>query len=118
MIGKINLDKYPNGFGCTACGECCKHIDKSFPITVNLLKSRGVDESLLEFPYSYDKTGRCEKLGDDNKCTVYETRPNLCRIDWIRKAINTDKNYFFDEVRKACNQLMDENNVDESYRIK
>jgi Fe-S-cluster containining protein len=33
------------------------------------------------FPYAVDENGQCEKLTEDNKCSVYDKRPELCRVD-------------------------------------
>lgn len=96
-------------FRCSGCGECCKHINVAVENTKHLKE--------LEFPYKWDESGRCDKLGEDNRCTVYNNRPLLCNIDKFIKVFKIDKDKFYDMNIKACNDLMDDNNVDLSFRI-
>lgn len=50
-------------FKCDMCGECCRNLDKS------------------ELYSALDRgDGVCIYL-DGNKCTVYEKRPLVCRVD-------------------------------------
>lgn len=50
-------------FKCSFCGECCRNLDKS---NVYMSLDRG--------------DGTCKYL-DGNKCSIYDKRPLLCRID-------------------------------------
>lgn len=50
-------------FHCSQCGECCKHL-KNSKIYVELDRGDGI----------------CRYL-DQNKCSVYENRPLMCRVD-------------------------------------
>lgn len=50
-------------FRCDMCGECCRNLDKS-PVYRNL----------------HDGDGICRFL-KGNKCSIYEDRPLVCRID-------------------------------------
>ena len=50
-------------FECDRCGSCCRHLDRS------------------ELYKSLDRgDGICRYLSD-NKCTIYDQRPLLCRVD-------------------------------------
>lgn len=51
-------------FKCTKCGACCR----------NVANIPGMGEWALE-------DGRCRNLLEDNSCTIYETRPLVCRVD-------------------------------------
>lgn len=54
-------------FPCTQCGECCrrtKFVSDDFLARVGL--ERGPD-------------GICKHF-NDNRCSIYETRPDVCRI--------------------------------------
>ena len=53
-------------FKCNGCGKCCQNI--------------WALEGMEDFPYKAKKDGSCEKLVD-NKCSIYETRPLICRVD-------------------------------------
>lgn len=50
-------------FPCSQCGECCRHID-------------GIPQ-LIDFDNGF---GICIYL-KDNICTIYENRPEVCRVD-------------------------------------
>ena len=97
------------------CGACCSHIDRSVAI-LRLIGIKPGDP--LDFPHQFDETGRCEKLGEDNKCTVYEDRPVICNLDKMLEILGIDKKQGYIENIKACNRLMDEDGIDESFRIK
>jgi Fe-S-cluster containining protein len=60
-------------FMCDRCGECCRNLDKS-PVYAALDSGNGV----------------CKYL-DGNRCSIYENRPLLCRVDECYEAyfINT-----------------------------
>ena len=56
-------------------------------------------------------------LDENNKCKVYENRPNICRVD------KTFKKYFSNQITQAeyytqntqmCNRWMKEDGVDEA----
>ncbi len=43
---------------------------------------------LTEFPYQADETGACEMLDKStNQCKVYETRPDVCRVDSVYERL-------------------------------
>jgi len=71
-----------NDFDCQQCGDCCKNIRiftviESSKIEIMTLPSNCVQQE--DFPY-HIKNGQCEKLTDDNKCSVYSNRPILCDV--------------------------------------
>lgn len=80
-------------FPCTACGLCCK--------------KAGL---VPNFPEPVNPDGSCSHL-KDNKCSIYETRPLICRIDegWHSFSDEEKKKMsLLDWYRlnsKACNDL-------------
>jgi Fe-S-cluster containining protein len=93
-------------FPCTGCGQCCKRIKDIhylFPAP-------------FTFPYKHIN-GVCEKLVD-NKCSVYDDRPLICNIDKMIEYREFDKEEYYAENIAACNQIMDEDGIDQSFRIK
>jgi Fe-S-cluster containining protein len=78
-------------FDCLACGACCKDNEVVlYDVDVRRLK-KGGREDLTRPPFARkDKEGRlvftlkktkakeCKHLGSDNKCGVYELRPDAC----------------------------------------
>lgn len=100
------MDKFP----CSCCGACCRNIKKA----VIHYKASFPD---YEFPFEWDSSGKCSQL-EENKCKVYENRPLICNVDRFIEAHNLDKEIFYAINIQACNTLMDEQNIDEQYRIK
>ena len=77
-------------FFCKKCGECCRHIDKI--------------PQLAAFDIG---NGICCYL-KDNLCSIYDNRPEICRIDYMYdkyyvKQISREEYYAMNE--KACRKL-------------
>lgn len=104
---------FNNTSPCTGCGSCCKRIDK-----VDLFLKL-VDDPLndLKFPYTWDSSGRCDKLADDNKCLVYDDRPIVCNMDKLMEFLKVPKKEFYEINIKNCNTMMDEDGVADELRI-
>ena len=85
VVGKY----YTRTGGCTECGKCCADIyllyaEKTIE-TVEEFEALREDNADYEqfIPIETTVQGvvfRCKHLGDDNRCTTYETRPELCRL--------------------------------------
>lgn len=91
-------------FPCTSCGLCCQNIS-----TVAELKEFDLGD------------GICKHLDTlNNNCRIYETRPDICRID---KMYNMKyyklykKNDFYIENAKVCNQLQEKYKLDDSFNV-
>ena len=97
-------------FPCTGCGACCRHIDNAKDV-INTSPE-------LAFPYSWDESGRCEMLGDDDKCKVYETRPLMCNVDKLMKVYNISKKKFYAINIEGCHRLMKQEGIFKEYQIK
>lgn len=77
-------------FECSQCGECCKHI--------NLIPQ------LVDFDNGF---GVCVYL-KDNKCTIYEKRPEICRVDVMYEKYYADqfnREEFYRLNEKVCGYL-------------
>ena len=60
-------------FDCDCCGLCCRQVRK-YP----------------DFAKEYDRgDGVCKHLMNDNRCAIYETRPDICNVDLMYER------YFF-----------------------
>jgi len=98
-------------FDCSGCGSCCKRVGKS----MELLKQIG-------FPYGTKEDGMtCEKLTEDNKCSVYRNRPDACNVDMMFYRVHshsgkTKKEVFLNEA-KICNSFIEEDKLDKKYLI-
>ena len=76
-----------------------------------------IGEAIDSFPYAVDKNGVCEKFLD-NKCSVYENRPLLCNVEKLAVLKGFDKNHWYRINAIACNFLIRQAGLDDSYLIK
>lgn len=79
-------------FPCDACGKCCKNLHLSAELD-ELNRGDGVCKYLNE---------------SDNKCTIYEDRPDICRVDvQYQKHFSTKYTWGqFVQINVAvCNEL-------------
>jgi Fe-S-cluster containining protein len=97
-------------FPCTGCGACCRHIDRA--------KDMINTSPELNFPYTWDETGKCEMLDNDGKCKVYDNRPLLCNVDELMKFYGMSKKKFYTINIEGCHALMKEEGIYRKYRIK
>ena len=77
-------------FNCTCCGECCRNLKKS------------------EIYSELDRGDGICKFLDGNKCSIYNERPLLCRVDECYELYFKDQ-YSLDEYYElnyqACRNL-------------
>ncbi|WP_339289054.1 YkgJ family cysteine cluster protein [Ureibacillus sp. FSL K6-0786] len=86
---------------CTSCGACCASIDG------------------IEFLSKFNQNGICDKL-KNNQCSIYESRPLLCRIDDSYDQLFSSymtKQEFYRLNAKACNELQEKLNIDIKFRV-
>ena len=91
-------------FGCTMCGACCRRVG----LIIEQLKEK------YKFPYDAKENGECEKL-NDNKCSVYENRPDICRID--KQQTTMSKKEYYLHTAKKCNDFIKEDRMGEKFLI-
>ncbi|MDD6925077.1 MAG: YkgJ family cysteine cluster protein [Campylobacter sp.] len=60
-------------FFCSQCGECCKNI-----------------RHIPELAGYSDENGCCKYL-KNNRCSVYENRPEVCRVDLMYEKYYSNK---------------------------
>ena len=97
-------------FDCTGCGACCRRVGDAL-------------EQLNEydFPYKTKEDGSCEMLDENNKCKVYNNRPEVCSVEAMFKKLHSDtlktrKEIFLQEA-EICNSFIEEDGLDEKYYI-
>jgi hypothetical protein len=98
-------------FPCTGCGSCCKRINEA-------VENIRIIDPNYRFPFNYSENGWCEMLDANNMCKVYDNRPELCNVDLMIEFLGLPKEEAYTETIKICNQLMDEDNVEQEKRIK
>jgi len=70
--------------------------------------------AVAKFPFKYDEKGRCENLGEDNLCKVYETRPLVCSIEKLYNNFfqrHMTRKKFYDISKEECMKLIEENKI-------
>ena len=89
-------------FLCSQCGACCRSVGKT-------------NAKIYGLPIKKD--GSCRNLVG-NICSIYETRPDICRVDSMltKKPGQTKKEYFIEQT-KNCHILIDNYGLDSSYKI-
>ena len=92
-------------FLCSKCGACCRNI--------GLMGG-------AKYGLPVKKDGSCGNL-INNECSIYEDRPDVCRVDKMTFKDNYHKNItkkeYFIETTKICHQLIDKEGLDSSYKI-
>lgn len=81
-----NYYSYP----CRQCGMCCRHVD--------FIKGMEI----------YDRgDGVCKNLGSNNKCGIYEHRPNLCNGKYVYERFYSDITVadFHRMIETYCKQI-------------
>lgn len=76
---------------CLGCGKCCKDLDLTHPDYERIKKKLpNIDDYITRQQLSvYRIEGVCPFL-KENKCIIYEIRPNICRAYPVRPAIIRD----------------------------
>lgn len=89
-------------FKCTSCGACCRRAG-----LLGLMPQR--------------EDGACINLDDNNQCMIYETRPDVCRVDVMaeinRHEMNMSTVDYFKLSNTICNQWIKEDRMENSYLI-
>jgi Fe-S-cluster containining protein len=75
-----------------------------------------IGKLVQEFPYKYDENGKCEMLVD-NKCTAYEDRPLICRVDDLGNKLGLNQSEWYQENISSCHEMMEEDGIIDQYRI-
>jgi Fe-S-cluster containining protein len=94
------------GFPCTECGACCRRAGMT-----GLMPSK--------------EDGSCIYLNKDNRCDIYHQRPAICNISKMYKQHklqgtlpqDTSKKDYYKLNANVCNQFIEEDNLDDKYKI-
>lgn len=103
-----------SGFPCTGCGACCKRVG----LVVSILSKLDPDDPNY-FPYGTKEDGMtCEKLGEGNRCEVYEDRPTVCNIGKMQKIMGYNKKRYFKSNAEQCNEWVKEDGLGDEFLVK
>jgi uncharacterized protein len=99
-------------FNCTGCGLCCKLVGGTIKLLKEAQKSgvelTPIQKEVVDFPHKTLDDGSCEHLNKDNSCAIYETRPDICKVDktWAKHHLGKkSKAEYYKESEQACINL-------------
>ncbi len=111
------MTEYP----CTGCGQCCRMVKGIMEAKELVQPGDNFYDEYISFPFNTKEDGSCEKLNDDNTCSVYDDRPDLCNSEKIYlkyfSGNETKLEYYFRSM-SACNQLIKMAGLDKKYLVK
>ena len=90
------IDRALDGWACEASTDCCRFGvtgREPYPTAVEVaeleraVKARGGIKKRRTLPVAGER--RCALLGDDNKCSVYASRPFGCRTFFCERATSS-----------------------------
>ena len=86
-------------YPCTKCGACCRRA------------------GMVRLPV--DERGWCLDLNEDGTCSIYETRPDVCRIDVMSKINfpNSTLDEYYAVAAEICNTWITEDKMPEEYLV-
>lgn len=65
--------------------------------------------------------GACIHLSAQNECKIYETRPNICRVDKMyeryKDTLKIDKKAYFKFANECCNAMIKEDGLSDEFLI-
>jgi Fe-S-cluster containining protein len=73
--------------------------------------------ALAAFPFTPRKDGSCPKLDLHGRCTVYEDRPLICRIEAMGVARGLTQAVSWQRAAAACNALQREDGLPDVFRV-
>lgn len=109
-----------NSFACTSCGLCCRNVGQTIEAVKKMDGSIPFVKAFQSFPYKADKSGACEKLDKDGKCTVYANRPLVCNVEKMfekfHKKERTRKRHYLEQAQ-MCNAMIRHNNLQDKFLV-
>ena len=90
-------------FPCTRCGLCCQHI-ANIPQLANYHNGDGI----------------CKYYDAPRGCTIYDRRPDICRIDegyakFFSAAMTLSEYYAANAA--VCNRMQERSELDHRFRV-
>lgn len=105
-------------YPCTSCGLCCKNMHqtiRSASVIADTHELKPLFKEVANFPFEIKENGRCSKLGSDDKCTIYDQRPDVCNTNKMYEKYFAHKmtiEQYYMLCAKSCNSLVLLNNLD------
>jgi Fe-S-cluster containining protein len=58
-----------------------------------------------------DESGACKHLSKDNTCSIYENRPDICRVDLMLERMGYEQADGHAAVAALCNEWMQDDGM-------
>lgn len=100
MKGMVNLEEY-YPYSCEQCGNCCRHVD------------------FIEEMSEYDRgDGVCKYL-NNNKCKIYNARPNICNGKFVYENFYSNMTVaaYHEMIKDYC-ELIRSDSIERFYKNK
>ncbi len=92
------FEKFPQiNFICSQCGACCRRA-----------------ATIKDFPEETKEDGSCIHL-EDNKCKIYDTRPDICRVEKQAKTSKLTQKKFYQLNNSLCNTMIIMDGLEDKY---
>ena len=108
MIGHQAKTEAKKKFPCVGCGGCCSSIGEV------------PKEDLDSYGLTAKEDGSCIHLTEDRKCSIYDSRPEICKISFHKHAIKHGMNpesskhkaIYYAATAFQCNKYIDKQKLD------
>lgn len=67
------------------------------------------------FPFPLNRDGSCSKMAG-NECSIYASRPDICRTGFSRGASEPEPDYFR-RCADACNMMQEADGMGTEWRV-
>ena len=112
-------------FNCSGCGLCCRKVGSAVKearaeITLKKGKVDPRTKAVARFPFKTNTDGACSKLDEKGQCSVYETRPDVCRVDKSFElfAEGMTREKYYEANAKLCNTWIRKAGLGFEYLVK
>jgi len=80
-FGEALKRKYAQSFACRAgCAGCCVAGIRVWRVEFDHIRRTHLDKRGMTKPSSTTRAGRCAWQGENDRCTIYDVRPVVCRL--------------------------------------
>jgi Fe-S-cluster containining protein len=111
-------------YNCSKCGACCKMVGRAIAGLKRIEDeiTHPAEKLFLHFPFGFkEDNSTCEKYDEKIGCTIYETRPDICRMDTIQLVYKRHSGMSFSTYYSlsamACNAMMNMLDIPLEFRI-
>lgn len=102
------MDNVNNDFECKQCGNCCSCIlplsNKEIERIKNYIHKNKINPNTANNILQKEFVDKCPFLNEQNKCSIYEVRPEICR--WFRCDLYSNNKAPFNHSNKKMHNML------------